>query len=319
MKEGNFQETFDVMLDGGKKVCEHAIEKWSGDSYGGDEAMKQKNLKRWDTIKSAIRMYVPARNIPLSELKPHPQNAVIYADSADDELIESIEKLDVLQPLVITFDKRIVSGHRRFDAYQRLGYTEVPCVEFPSRDETDILEALVMLNRQREKTSEQIAREAEVLMQVERERARSRMLATQNNRAARQHVAYPVTQGKSTDVVGEKLGVSGETIRRSIKVVEKIDELTNEGETEKALELRTTLNTSVSKAHSQVKAMEIVEAEKGQLVIDVDDAKGAEKAVWDYTQANSMAVRWRSFVKELLQMSKFRSRLSGTLITMISW
>jgi len=68
-------------------------------------------------------------------------------------------------------------GHRRFDAYQRLGYTEVPCVEFPSRDETDILEALVMLNRQREKTSEQIAREAEVLMGVERERAKSRMSA----------------------------------------------------------------------------------------------------------------------------------------------
>ena len=250
-------------------------------------------------------------NLPLSELTPHPQNAVIYADSADDELIESIEKLDVLQPLVITFDKRIVSGHRRFDAYQRLGYTEVPCVEFPSRDETDILEALVMLNRQREKTSEQIAREAELLMGVERERAKER----QGKRVdllegnIRQHVAYPVTQGKSTDVVGEKLGVSGETIRRSIKVVEKIDELTSEGETEKALELRTTLNTSVSKAHSQVKAMEIVEAEKGQLVIDVDDAKGAEKAVWDYTQANSMSAPWRDFVALARKMEGIKERI----------
>ena len=44
------------------------------------------------------------------------------------------------------------------------------CVEFGSRDEVDILEALVMLNRQRERTSEQIAREAVVLMEVERER-----------------------------------------------------------------------------------------------------------------------------------------------------
>ena len=91
------------------------------------------------------------------------------------------------------------------------------------------------------------------------------------------------------------------------------------GETKEAAKLTKTLNASVSRAHQEVKAMDIVEAEKGQLVIDVDDAKGAEKAVWDYTQANSMAVRWRSFVKELLQMSKFRSRLSGTLITMISW
>ena len=250
-------------------------------------------------------------NLPLSELTPHPQNAVIYADSADDELIESIEKLDVLQPLVITFDKRIVSGHRRFDAYQRLGYTEVPCVEFPSRDETDILEALVMLNRQREKTSEQIAREAEVLMGVERERAKERQLATLKqggNSPVREHVPQREA-GKSRDIVGEKLGVSGRHIEKSIKVVQKIDELRDEGETEKALELRTTLNTSVSKAHSQVKAMEIVEAEKGQLVIDVYDAKGLEKAVWDYTQKNSMAVRWRTFVDRLLKMLKIEDSI----------
>jgi len=50
------------------------------------------------------------------------------------------------------------------------------------------------------------------LMEVERERAKER----QGKRVdllegnIRQHVAYPVTQGKSTDVVGEKLGVSGE-------------------------------------------------------------------------------------------------------------
>ena len=159
-------------------------------------------------------------NLPLSELTPHPQNAVIYADSADDELIESIEKLDVLQPLVITFDKRIVSGHRRFDAYQWLGYTEVPCVEFPSRDETDILEALVMLNRQREKTSEQIAREAEVLMEVERERAKERQ--GQRTDLLGDNISEPVRRsekGRSSDIVGEKLGVSGRHIEKSIKVV----------------------------------------------------------------------------------------------------
>ena len=79
--------------------------------------------------------------------------------------------------------------------------------------------------------------------------------------------------------------------------------------TKEAAKLTKTLNASVSRAHQEVKAMDIVEAEKGQLVIDVADAKGAEKAVWDYTQANSMAVRWRSFVKELLQMSKVQESI----------
>ena len=49
-----------------------------------------------------------------------------------------------------------------------------------------------------------IEREAEVLMEVERERARSRMLA------GKVDPTQPVAQGMARDVVGEKLGVSGE-------------------------------------------------------------------------------------------------------------
>ena len=156
---------------------------------------------------------------------------------------------------------------------------------------------------------------------LERERARERQAeAGKNSGKGVERVPQAMeSQGKSRDIVGEKLGVSGRHIEKSIKVVKKIDELAEAGETKEAAKLTKTLNASVSRAHQEVKAMDIVEAEKGQLVIDVYDAKGLEKAVWDYTQANSMAVRWRSFVKELLQMSKFRSRLSGTLITMISW
>jgi hypothetical protein len=199
-----------------------------------------------------------------------------------------------------------------------------------------------MLNRQREKTSEQIAREAEVLMGVERERAKERQgkrvdLLEDN---IMQHVAGQVPErGTSRDIVGEKLGVSGETIRRSIKVVEKIDELTSEGETEKALELRITLNTSVSKAHQEVKVMDDDEL-KGVPVVDInqsfqsvkaavkamddDELKGvpvvdinqsfeirvaAEKEVWDYTQKHSMVVRWKKFVGPVLQMAKVQESI----------
>ena len=45
------------------------------------------------------------------------------------------------------------------------------------------------------------------------------------------------------------------------------------------------------------------------MVLDVDDAKGAEKAVWDYTQKNSMALRWRAFVDSLLKMRKIEDSI----------
>ena len=82
-------------------------------------------------------------------------------------------------------------------------------------------------------------------MEVERERAKER-LKTSSGGANPRPVERIPQAGKSRDIVGEKLGVSGRHIEKSIKVVEKIDELRDEGETEKALELRTTLNTSVS-------------------------------------------------------------------------
>ena len=46
-----------------------------------------------------------------------------------------------------------------------------------------------------------------------------------------------------------------------------------------------------------------------ELVLDVDDAKGLEKAVWDYTQKNSMALRWRAFVDSLLKMLKIEDSI----------
>ena len=46
-----------------------------------------------------------------------------------------------------------------------------------------------------------------------------------------------------------------------------------------------------------------------ELVLDADDAKGLEKAVWDYTQKNSMALRWRAFVDSLLKMLKIEDSI----------
>ena len=53
----------------------------------------------------------------VNEFTPHPLNEKVYGSpKPDKELIESIEKVGVLQPIVVNRNKQILSGHRRWQA-----------------------------------------------------------------------------------------------------------------------------------------------------------------------------------------------------------
>ena len=43
------------------------------------------------------------------------------------DLVNSIGEVGLLQPIVVTPDNTIISGHRRFKAIQSLEWTEVEC------------------------------------------------------------------------------------------------------------------------------------------------------------------------------------------------
>ena len=65
--------------------------------------------------------------IPINLLKTCPINSEIYRDSDVGDLVNSIGDVGLLQPIVVTPDNTILSGHRRFKAIQSLGWTEVEC------------------------------------------------------------------------------------------------------------------------------------------------------------------------------------------------
>ena len=100
--------------------------------------------------------------VDLERLKPHPINEEIYSFNSQDhkELKKSITLLGLLEPIVITNDNLILSGHRRYGAIKELGWEDVDCrlvdVENPK---IFIVEA----NRQRKKTTEEILKEAIIL------------------------------------------------------------------------------------------------------------------------------------------------------------
>jgi ParB-like chromosome segregation protein Spo0J len=182
----------------------------------------------------------------VADLKPHPENARVYGDGADAELVVSIRGRGILVPLLVSWDDRVIAGHRRLDAAKQAGLADVPVTVFPSRDELDIKEALVHANRQRVKTNEQLGREAALLLAVEKERAKQRQ-----QQAGRQHgrgtkvvepIPQPIDAGKSRDRVGEALGVSGKTAERAAVVVETIDALSSAGQADEAARLRRILN-----------------------------------------------------------------------------
>jgi hypothetical protein len=63
--------------------------------------------------------------LPLTALTPDPQNPRI-TDAAVGAVAESIRRYGFRQPIVVTAEHRIIAGHTRYLAAQRLGLTHVP-------------------------------------------------------------------------------------------------------------------------------------------------------------------------------------------------
>jgi hypothetical protein len=113
------------------------------------------------------------RVLSIYEIFPSPENEKVYGPvNADDPdvvlLTDSIRELQgVQEPLLVTKDRYIVSGHRRYAAARLAGLKEVPCIVLgiSSLENHDaFMKLLVECNEQRVKSSDQQMREAVVLV-----------------------------------------------------------------------------------------------------------------------------------------------------------
>jgi hypothetical protein len=112
--------------------------------------------------------------LPLDAVWPSPENAKLYRpvtpdDDATIEMAESVKANGILDPLVISADNYIISGHRRHCAARIAGLKKVPCRKRAGvrrgDGETASDEFLKLLrehNRQRVKTRDELLREAVV-------------------------------------------------------------------------------------------------------------------------------------------------------------
>jgi hypothetical protein len=107
---------------------------------------------------------VPIRK-RLAEIRPAPENDLLYRPITTDDpeiiaLADSIQREGLLEPIVITTDDVIISGHRRYAACKRLGHDSVDClVQDVRSDHPDFVVFLREHNRQRVKSLDEVVRE----------------------------------------------------------------------------------------------------------------------------------------------------------------
>lgn len=105
--------------------------------------------------------------VPIDSVRPSPENNLVYRPVNDDDpeliaLSESIGRHGIREPLIVTEDNWIVSGHRRHAAARLAGIDTVPVRVAPIRREDDkdkFIEFLRECNRQRDKSFDEKLRE----------------------------------------------------------------------------------------------------------------------------------------------------------------
>lgn len=217
-----------------------------------------------------------------SELKPNPINVTIYGEEkADQELVESISKRGQLEPLVITENKTIISGHRRWLALKEIGI-KAKCRMMSFENDLDEKEALVEFNRQREKTSSQVYNEVKLLSSIYAERAKQRQLA--NLKQYENAVVPDLAQrteiedegaGRTRDKLAGAIGVKRTTLEKIIEVGEKAE--SGDEVAKRTLKRLDSGEITTDAAHKIIKLNEVAnsnapESETAKILIDEVDS-----------------------------------------------
>ena len=175
-----------------------------------------------------------------NKLKPHPKNIDIYGkEKVDQQLVESIRKNGQLEPIVITQDLTIISGHRRWKAIKKIKEEklteedeniEAICFKRHFNSDLEKLEAIIEFNRQREKKVLQIYNEVKILYEIFNERAKLRQsynlpsIANEADPSHREEIEKD--SGRSIEKVSPLVGVKS----TKLKIIMRIGKMWDEGD-----------------------------------------------------------------------------------------
>lgn len=161
------------------------------------------------------------QQININDLTPHPRNNEFFDDMIGDkwnEFLESVKSRGIIESVVVTHDKMIVSGHQRVRAVKELGITSIMCDVHSYDNEDQILQDLLETNiRQRGDVGGSAKKVGKRIKELERIYG----VEKGNN----QYSSLPNNSVSSQNDLAVQMGISVDTLQNYKLMAEMIPEL----------------------------------------------------------------------------------------------
>ena len=246
------------------------------------------------------------QQINIDELKPHPRNNEFFDDMTGEkwnEFLESIRTSGVIEPIVVTTDMVIVSGHQRVRACKELGIPEIMCEIKTYKDEDSIIKDLLETNiRQRGDIGGSAKKVGRRIMELER------LYGIHQGNGSNQYKQKPnnsviaVTQSD----LAAKLGISVDTLQNYkmlADMIPELEELMDTGIVTKSTALSMIRNLSEEEQESLIESLDttkkITKREAEKYIEEIKTLKENSQIPEDYESTKRELKGWKEDYKNL--------------------
>lgn len=246
------------------------------------------------------------QQINIDELKPHPRNNEFFDDMTGEkwnEFLESIRTSGVIEPIVVTTDMVIVSGHQRVRACKELGIPEIMCEIKTYKDEDSIIKDLLETNiRQRGDIGGSAKKVGKRIKELER------LYGIHQGNGSNQYEQKPnnsviaVTQSD----LAAKLGISVDTLQNYkmlADMIPELEELMDTGIVTKSTALSMIKNLSEQEQESLIESLDttkkITKREVEKYIEEIKTLKENPQISEDYESTKRELKGWKEDYKNL--------------------
>ncbi len=199
-------------------------------------------------------------SVPLDRLRPFPNHPFkVRDDDAMKETVESMKQFGILVPAIVRpldgGDYEIVAGHRRAHAAELAGISEMPAIVREMDDDSAVI-FMVDSNLQREDI---LPSERATAYKMKLEAIKRR--AGRPSRDSKDNSPQLAANFRSDDEVAKDAGVSGDTVRRYIRLTElqpELQEMVDKGK----IGLTPAVELSYLKPEEQAAVIETIDSEQ---------------------------------------------------------
>lgn len=263
------------------------------------------------------------QQININELKEHPRNNEFFDDITGEkwkEFLESIKKRGVVEPIVITPDKVIVSGHQRVRACKELGIQSVMCDVHTYNNEDEILQDLLETNiRQRGDVGGSAKKVGLRIKELER------LYGIQNGNNQYNKSLPKISEPSQVDLASQ-MGISVDTLNNYKRLTEMIPELedlvdtgivtkstalammkslTKDEQEEMISSMDTTKRITQKKVQEYIDQINYLKSHPTVTVKEPDDYRSTKKRLAEYKEeCATLQSQFQSKTKEVQDLQK---------------